>query len=576
MVSFPVAANHREGSVPAHSHADYFRMGWKGNVSARLLATCVTLAITALNSVAEDVVKSAANSSYTVANQWGDEFEPWYPAGTWVLGSRDNQRVVSIKLRSNDGGQSLSGTISYHGEGPIDFKASLAGSNSYAVKDQWGGETAPWHDAGTWIVGGRQGQSVIGLEVSSKDGGNTLSGWMTYADEGPIRFKASRNVGQPIDQPSAPGTPSAAQPEARGLRVTTLTLPPDQLISPNAFSATLGRAILQDGEDQMKLMNEILALDAHQHAQIRTVWGKYSQRARTLLGMGQWNMLSYQDWNKAKHDEIYALLTPEQQEKLRVAGFPAVVSPAELRPGDPRLPQSPMHNPVQGGPGFQPVSPAAMAERNAFERAARAKAMQGDWRGAAQEYAQMFRAVALENGEPGFESAAVLLLSGDRPGYQARCAELLEKSGTLGVRGYHAARACTLSPESTKDFSFPAAKAGAELLGVRGAHWSLTERGALACRQGRNDEAAELLKESLKVEHRPGEAVVTWLWLAMTECRRPGRQAEAQAWFTIATTWMDQVAPNSTIMPIKVDGLHLHNWLEALILRKELEPLIRR
>jgi len=539
-----------------------------GAFTPLLAIACCLLATSGSNASGQETGKPPANSSYTVANQWGDEFEPWHFAGTWVLGSRENQRIVSIKIRSTDGGQTLSGTIAYHGEGPIDFKASLTGSNSYAITNQWGGESAPWHEAGTWIVGGRQAQSVVSLDICSKDGGETLSGWMTYAREGPIRFKATRNGGQ-----LASGPP---KPLEQGPRVSTLTLPPDQIISPNAFSATLGRAILQEGEDQMRFMNEVVTLDARQNAEIRMIWGKYSQRARTLLGMGQWNMLTYPDWIRGRNDEINALLTAEQQEKLRAVGLLTIVSSTEHRPGDPRSSQVPVHVHVQVTPGVPPVNPAAMAARNAFERAARAKAMQSDWKGSAHEYAQMFQAVPLENGEPGFESAAVLLLSGDRAGYQARCAELLEKAGTLGVRGYHAARACTLSQDSTRDFALAAAKAGGELSGVHGAHWAFTERAALACRQGRFDEAAELLKESLKIERRPGEAVVTWLWLAMAESHRPGREAEAQAWYTIATTWMDQVSPNSTTMPSKVDGLHLHNWLEALVLRKELEPRVRK
>ena len=561
---------HGQGGVHAQRCA-----GVMGSLPALVVAIGCALAVPFQPACGEDLHQVTMNSSYTVANQWNNEFEPWHFGGNWVLGSRVNHRVVSIKIRSTDGGKTLAGAISYSGEGPIAFKATSVGSSSYTVQNQWGGDAAPWHDCGTWTIGGRQGQDVISLEVGSTDGGETLQGWMTYEREGPIRFKATRNGSQPGVPAPAPGTPGPAQPGAQGPRVTMLTLAPDQLISPNALSASILRAIYQTGEDQMRLMHESVGLEATQHAGIRMVWGKYGQRAKTLFGSGQWNMLTFQEWEKSRNEEIRALLTPPQREKLEAIGVLAMAAAPEFRPGEAVVAPPAIGAHIHVGPGNRMVNPAAVGQRNAFERAGRTKAMQSDWKGSAQEYAQMFNAVPLDNGEPGFESAAVLLLAGDRSGYQAQCAEMLEKSGTLGVRGYHAARACTLAPGSVKDFSVPAAKANDELIKNPSAHWALAERGALACRLGKPDEALPLLKDSLKAERQPGKAVVTWLWLAMAETQR-NRPEEARAWLDIATTWMDQVAPNSTTMPNKADGLDLHNWLEAVILRKELEALTRR
>ncbi len=53
---------------------------------------------------------------------------------------------------------------------------------------------------------------------------------------------------------------------------------------------------------------------------------------------------------------------------------------------------------------------------------ARSFAARGDWKSAAAEYARMFAAHPMEDGEHGFECACVLLLSGDRPGYRKICA----------------------------------------------------------------------------------------------------------------------------------------------------------
>ena len=130
-------------------------------------------------------------ANYAVQNQWGGDQAPWHPGGTWQLGARSNQNVVAIDVSSTDGGQTLNGTNTYAGEGPIGFRGKMTGPNTYQVENQWGGDQAPWHPGGTWVIGARDGQNVIALNVSSSDGGTTLNGTNTYAGEGPIGFKGA-------------------------------------------------------------------------------------------------------------------------------------------------------------------------------------------------------------------------------------------------------------------------------------------------------------------------------------------------------------------------------------------------
>jgi hypothetical protein len=128
-------------------------------------------------------------STYDVENQWGGNSAPWHPGGTWQLGARSEQNVVAIDVKSNDNGQTLQGTMTYAGEGPIGFKANQIGPNKYNVENQWGGNTAPWRPGGTWVIGGRSDQHVIQLNVTSNNNGSTLDGSMTYNGEGAIGFK---------------------------------------------------------------------------------------------------------------------------------------------------------------------------------------------------------------------------------------------------------------------------------------------------------------------------------------------------------------------------------------------------
>nr|C0HL90.1 RecName: Full=Lectin SfL-2 [Solieria filiformis] len=133
---------------------------------------------------------------YTVQNQWGGSSAPWNDAGVFVLGGRANQNVMAIDVSSSDGGKTLTGTMTYSGEGPIGFKGTRRGeSNNYEVENQWGGSSAPWHPAGTFVIGSRSGQAVVAMNVTSHDGGKTLSGHMTYENEGPIGFKGTQAEG---------------------------------------------------------------------------------------------------------------------------------------------------------------------------------------------------------------------------------------------------------------------------------------------------------------------------------------------------------------------------------------------
>ena len=104
--------------------------------------------------------------------------------------------------------------------------------------------------------------------------------------------------------------------------------------------------------------------------------------------------------------------------------------------------------------------------------------------------------------------------------------------------------------------------------------WSLTEQGALAYRAGRFQEAVPLLERSLRANPKPGAAVLNWLWLALAH-QRLGKAEEARRWLGKAQAWLDQYGDG---MPARAEaevGLHLHNWLEAHVLRREAEALIQ-
>ena len=142
------------------------------------------------NPKSESVKKSDPND-YKVENQWGGSNAVWNQGGSWKIGSRDNQKVINVDISSSDDGKTLFGTMQYENEGSIGFKATHQKDNEWSVQNQWGGESAPWHQAGNWVLGGRDSQPIIKLQASSNDNGMTLIGTMTYNSEGPIGFRAT-------------------------------------------------------------------------------------------------------------------------------------------------------------------------------------------------------------------------------------------------------------------------------------------------------------------------------------------------------------------------------------------------
>jgi len=156
-------------------------------VAEQIVLTPESSTNTASNAAATD---DAQRNRYNVENQWGGTDSPWNPGGLWAIGGRPDQRVVALSVTSDDGGETLVGTMTYAGEGPIGFRATKTEQNTFLVENQWGGADAPWNPGGTWVLGDRPDQNVVAIDIASEDDGSTLNGTMTYAGEGPIGFRA--------------------------------------------------------------------------------------------------------------------------------------------------------------------------------------------------------------------------------------------------------------------------------------------------------------------------------------------------------------------------------------------------
>jgi tetratricopeptide (TPR) repeat protein len=218
-------------------------------------------------------------------------------------------------------------------------------------------------------------------------------------------------------------------------------------------------------------------------------------------------------------------------------------------------------------------------------RRGRAHAGRREWDRAAACYAQARKlgptTWPMHEGHFWFEYAAVRLLSGDRDGYRAACARMVQRCGKVPLLpGYFVARACTLAADSVEDPAQPERLAETDLKASPKEPWLVTEQGALRYRAGAFEEAELLEEQSMRADGRRGAAVVSWLWLALTK-QRLGKTEEARRLLGRAAQWLDQARPDFYHSELGAagsdeyrEGLHLHNWLEAHVLRGEAEALL--
>jgi hypothetical protein len=126
-------------------------------------------------------------AAYNTLNRWGGESGQWVQGGTFVIGCRGEQNVVGLKLSGD--GKSFSGDMTYAGEGAIGVTATQFMPNNYQVQNSWGSSSG--NPGGNWVLGARCPQPLVAVNVTSSDGGQTLTGSITYEGEGPIDFRGT-------------------------------------------------------------------------------------------------------------------------------------------------------------------------------------------------------------------------------------------------------------------------------------------------------------------------------------------------------------------------------------------------
>ncbi|QDU75900.1 Serine/threonine-protein kinase PknB [Bremerella volcania] len=192
----------------------------------------------------------------------------------------------------------------------------------------------------------------------------------------------------------------------------------------------------------------------------------------------------------------------------------------------------------------------------------RSAAAKQQWPLAVESYADAIAGGYAINTEVWFEYAAVRILADDATGHREVCTAMLDRCEKDNLRRFLVARACTLVRGTDQELARAAEEGMPELDLHAETFWSLTQRGALLCRQKKHREAIAVLEQSLRANSRPEDCIITWVWLSRANLSLEEEDA-ARMWLGQVNNLLDQ----STTKP---DGIHLHNWLEALTLRREL------
>jgi tetratricopeptide (TPR) repeat protein/tRNA A-37 threonylcarbamoyl transferase component Bud32 len=206
---------------------------------------------------------------------------------------------------------------------------------------------------------------------------------------------------------------------------------------------------------------------------------------------------------------------------------------------------------------------AALASTDAGPWLAQAQffAWRGQWSRARTCYDRSGASVEHDKGSVGFEQACIFLLTDDEPAYRRVCSQLLASGGKAQVRSFFVTRTCTLKPGAADDLARAEQIAAAELTKFPTRPWAIAAAAAQQCRAGHYKEAADKLRQCLR-DNAADNDVVRWLWLALA-LDGAGQLDEARTWFDKAGRWLDQHAAAHP------SGLHLHDWLEAQVLRRE-------
>lgn len=257
-----------------------------------------------------------------------------------------------------------------------------------------------------------------------------------------------------------------------------------------------------------------------------------------------------------RRDDTFGLVFTPDGKTLMLSGFHTVITLLETEAG--LVPQA-----------IAPVGAEVIPTRDETI----ALAQKSEWSLAKTAY-QKLMAIGSRDDHIRFEYACLQLLSGDDAGYQQSLGSIIADGEKMSVRAFLAARTATLSRSMGKELVRAVQLSAQELTSNDIEPWAITELAALQVRSGKFEEATVRLRELLAKETKWAAEVVPRLWLCLALHGQKQTDA-AKVEYEKAKKQLDQWGKSMPIHPEGPNKLHVHDWLEAQILRREVEALIR-
>jgi tetratricopeptide (TPR) repeat protein len=203
-----------------------------------------------------------------------------------------------------------------------------------------------------------------------------------------------------------------------------------------------------------------------------------------------------------------------------------------------------------------------------------ARARLGQWKEAAADYGRAVRSSPDDLYLRAIH-AGLLLMAGQTGEYRKACTEALARAGPDApfLPAYQATRLCALAPGALDD---PArvVQQGERLLRIDRGPYMQHALGLCYCRAGQYEDGERCFRASLAIVPQWRGNVVNWLGLALA-CHHRGRPDEARQWLDRAVAWIDKASRLTDQGPEEPLGLNPVDWLACLLLRREVESLLR-
>jgi tetratricopeptide (TPR) repeat protein len=196
------------------------------------------------------------------------------------------------------------------------------------------------------------------------------------------------------------------------------------------------------------------------------------------------------------------------------------------------------------------------------------------WEEAAAGFATLIEREPGADANVWFDHVSLRVLVGDREGYRKATTAMLKRAEEKkDLWGFLLARACTLAPLPAEDIKRAARIAEPDL--AQYGNWqALVVRGALEVRAGQPGRAVPPLRQVLTEMPQWEGSVIPRMWLALA-LHAQGQKEEARAELAAAREVLDRWGKE---MPRKAKpgtvALDDHSWLEAQILRREVEVVV--